>query len=93
VVEHPPHHPEVKSLSSGTTPGTGMEFMAKCKRSGYLLLANIHLQGLYYVTLQIFIAQKMDRLLGKLVFFLSSITFTGLDQHTSLLPHKYDDNP
>ncbi len=49
-------------------------------------------RGQYYKTLKIDNEQKMDRFLGKLVFLLLSVTFTGLDKHTSLLHNPYITN-
>jgi len=34
----------------------------------------------------------MDRFCSKLVLFLMSVTFTGLDKHTSLLQNPYNKN-
>jgi len=41
----------------------------------------------YYKTLRISKLQKMDRSHSKLVSFLLSVTFTGLDKHTGLYTH------
>ena len=41
--------------------------------------------GLYYKKLRIRNLRKMDKFRSKVVSFLLSVTFTGLDKHTSLL--------
>jgi hypothetical protein len=40
-------------------------------------------RGLYYKKLRIRNSRKMDRFRSKIVSFLLSVTFTGLDKHTS----------
>jgi len=41
--------------------------------------------GLYYKTLQIYNLRKIDIYCSKPVSFVLSVTFTGLDKHTSIL--------
>ncbi len=49
--------------------------------------------GLYYKTLPTCKVRKLDRLSGKLVFLLLSVTFAGLDKHTRLLWNLLIVNP
>jgi hypothetical protein len=47
----------------------------------------------YYKTLRICNLLKMGRLRSTLMSFLLSVTFTGLDKHTSLLRNPFITNP
>ncbi len=49
-------------------------------------------QGLYNKTFRALNLQEMERFCSKTVSFLSSVTYTGLDKHTSLLKSQYITN-
>ncbi len=51
------------------------------------ILRRIGSRGLYYKKLRIHNLRKMDRFCGKLVTFLLSVTFAGLDKYTNLGKH------